>query len=70
MLFNSTVFIVFFAVVVGLHYLPIPWRVKKCNLLLASYLFYAAWNPFFIALLWISTVVDWFAAGAMALPHF
>ncbi|MAV36613.1 MAG: membrane-bound O-acyltransferase family protein [Planctomycetaceae bacterium] len=66
MLFNSTVFIVFFAVVVTLHYLPLAWRIKKINLLLASYLFYAAWNPFFIVLLWISTVVDWFAAGAMA----
>ena len=37
MLFNSTVFIVFFAVVVRLHYLPLAWRVKKLNLLLASY---------------------------------
>ena len=66
MLFNSTVFIGFFAVVVGLHYLPLAWRIKKLHLLLASYLFYAAWNPFFISLLWVSTVVDWLAAGAMA----
>jgi alginate O-acetyltransferase complex protein AlgI len=29
---------------------------------LASYLFYAAWNPPFIILLWVSTVVDWYAA--------
>ncbi len=32
------------------------------SLLLGSYLFYAAWNPPFIVLLWISTVVDWFLA--------
>jgi D-alanyl-lipoteichoic acid acyltransferase DltB (MBOAT superfamily) len=57
-LFNSTVCIVFFAVAVGLHYLPLAWRVKNFNLLLASYLFYAAWNPCFVALLWLSTVVD------------
>ena len=63
MLFNSTVFIVFFAVVVGLHYLPLAWRIKKLHLLLASYLFYAAWNPSLVALLWVPTVVDWLAAG-------
>ena len=61
-LFHSTVFIVFFAVVVGLHYLPLAWRVKKLNLVLARYLFYAAWNPSLVALLWVSTVVDWLAA--------
>src|SRR5690349_20345196 len=42
--------------------MPFPWTVKKINLLLASYIFYAAWNPPFVILLWISTVVDWFAA--------
>ncbi|MBA2433710.1 MAG: MBOAT family protein, partial [Chthoniobacterales bacterium] len=62
MLFNSLTFIVFFAVVLALHYAPLPWRTKKINLLLASYLFYAAWNPPFVILLWISTVLDWFVA--------
>ncbi len=32
------------------------------NLLIASYIFYAAWNPPFILLLWASTIVDWFIA--------
>jgi len=58
-LFNSLTFIVFFAVVLGLHYLPLGWRIKKSNLLVASYLFYAAWSPPFVILLWISTLVDW-----------
>ncbi len=66
MTFNSLTFVVFFAIVLALHYAPLPWRVKKINLLLASYLFYAAWNPPFVILLWISTVVDWWAAGAIA----
>ena len=39
MLFNSLTFVVFFAIVVALHYSPFPWRVKKFNLLIASYLF-------------------------------
>ncbi|WP_128546844.1 MBOAT family O-acyltransferase [Larkinella soli] len=59
MVFNSYTFVVFFAIVLFLHYLPLAWRTKKINLLLASYLFYALWNPPFILLLWLSTVVDY-----------
>ena len=33
--------------------------MRKAGLLVASYLFYAAWNPAFVVLVWISTVVDW-----------
>jgi D-alanyl-lipoteichoic acid acyltransferase DltB (MBOAT superfamily) len=49
----------------ALHSMPFPWKVKKVNLLLASYLFYAAWNPPFILLLWLSTVVDFFVGRAL-----
>jgi len=63
MLFNSLTFAVFFAAVLGLHNLPLPWHVKKLNLLMASYLFYAAWSPPFVLLLWISTAVDWKVAA-------
>ena len=66
MLFNSLTFIVFFAIVLALHHLPIRWVYKKTNLLLASYLFYAAWNPPFVLLLWLSTVVDYLAAARIA----
>ncbi len=62
MIFNSLAFLAFFAIVLVLHAMPFSWRVRKINLLVASYLFYAAWNPPFVILLWISTVVDWFAA--------
>jgi D-alanyl-lipoteichoic acid acyltransferase DltB (MBOAT superfamily) len=65
MVFNSLTFLLFLAVVLLLHSLPLPWRVKKLQLLLASYLFYAAWNPPFVALLVFSTGVDWFVAGAL-----
>ena len=66
MIFNSLTFVVFFALVLALHYSPFfSWHQKKINLLLASYLFYAAWNPPFVILLWISTVVDWWAAQWM-----
>lgn len=62
MVFNSLTFIVFFAIVLALHAMPFGWTTRKINLLIASYLFYAAWNPPFVLLLWISTVVDWWAA--------
>ena len=42
--------------------MPFSWRTKKFNLLIASYLFYAAWNPPFVILVWLSTIVDWHLA--------
>jgi alginate O-acetyltransferase complex protein AlgI len=63
MVFNSLTFIVFFATVLALYWMPFPWTTRKVILLVASYVFYAAWNPPFIILLWISTVVDWWAAN-------
>ena len=65
MVFNSYTFIAFFVVMLILHNLPISWKAKKINLLIASYLFYAAWNPPFILLLWLSTVVDFFVGRAL-----
>ncbi|MFL5810748.1 MAG: MBOAT family O-acyltransferase [Flavisolibacter sp.] len=66
MLFNSYTFIVFIIIMLVLHNATkFPWKVKKINLLLASYIFYAAWNPPFILLLWLSTVVDYFVGRAL-----
>ncbi len=65
MVFNSLTFVVFFAIMLVLHNLPLQWKTKKINLLLASYLFYAAWNPPFILLLWLSTVIDFFVGKAL-----
>lgn len=66
MLFNSYTFIAFFIIILILHHLPFfSWKTKKINLLLASYIFYAAWNPPFILLLWLSTVVDFFVGKAL-----
>ncbi|MGB5813010.1 MAG: MBOAT family O-acyltransferase, partial [Polyangiales bacterium] len=62
MIFNSYTFVVFLAVTIAVRYSGRSWRTKKTFLLLASYVFYAAWNPPFVLLLWISTVADWFIA--------
>ena len=66
MTFNSYTFFIFFAVVLALHYSPFSWRFKKINLLVASYLFYAAWHPPFVVLLVICTLADWFASRGIA----
>src|SRR5258708_4580155 len=65
MVFNSYTFVVFFIIVLILFNLPFSWKVRKIILLLASYVFYAAWNPPFILLLWLSTVVDYFVGKAL-----
>lgn len=62
MLFNSLTFLVFFAVVFTLHRLMPGWSAKKLLLLVASYVFYGAWNPPYVAILWFSTTLDWWLA--------
>jgi alginate O-acetyltransferase complex protein AlgI len=64
--FNSYLFACFFALVLAVHYAPLPWSVRKVALLVFSYVFYAAWDPPFVVLLLASTIVDWFVAKAMA----
>ena len=66
MQFNSLTFIAFFAVVVTLYYALQSWTARKTVLVIASYLFYAAWNPLYVVLLWISTMADWTIARRIA----
>ena len=66
MLFNSSTFVVFFAVVYCL-YLAFPRNVRYQNrlLLIASYVFYGAWDYRFLSLLLVSTVIDYFVGRAL-----
>lgn len=67
MLFNSYSFFIFFICLFTLYRLDVfSWQAKKRLLILASYLFYAAWNAPFVLLIWLSTLVDWFAARFIA----
>ena len=68
MLFNSLEFPVYLAIVVFAHFLLVPRtaeRARRLLLLLASYGFYASWNPFFVLLLAFSTAVDFAVAIAL-----
>tara|TARA_B100001540_G_scaffold314426_1_gene339339 strand:+ start:5810 stop:7231 length:1422 start_codon:yes stop_codon:yes gene_type:complete len=66
LVFNSYTFILFLAVVLAFYSSPIRWKSKKILLIGASYLFYAAWNPPFVILIWFSTLVDWLLAQRIA----
>jgi alginate O-acetyltransferase complex protein AlgI len=62
MLFNSLTFLIFFIVVFTLHRVMPGWSAKKLLLLIASYVFYAAWNPPYVVILLFSTSLDWWLA--------
>ena len=64
MLFNSTRFIIFFPIVVGLYFF-LPFRLRWLFLLAASYYFYTCWRVEYVALLIASTLVDYFAGLMM-----
>lgn len=65
MVFNSYTFALFFFIVLWLYYSIRSWEQRKLVLLVASYIFYAAWNPPFVLLLWFSTIVDWHLSKAI-----
>ena len=58
MVFNSYAFALFLPVVLGGYWLLRGHRRQNLWLLAASYVFYAAWDVRFLALMWFTTVVD------------
>ncbi len=66
MLFNSLTFLLFFLIVLAMFEMLRSWNARKKLLLLASYLFYAAWNPPYVLVLLLSTGVDWWLARHIA----
>jgi alginate O-acetyltransferase complex protein AlgI len=65
MLFNSLTFVAFFAVVLSLYWSMRSWSGRKNLLLVASYIFYGAWNPPFAALLFATTALDFYLGRQM-----
>src|SRR3989454_12051100 len=66
MLFNSLTFVVFFTVVVSLYWSMRSWNARKNLLVVASYVFYGAWNPPFAALLFSTTAMDFWLGRRIA----
>jgi alginate O-acetyltransferase complex protein AlgI len=65
MLFNSLTFVAFFAIVLSFYWSMRSWNGRKNLLLVASYLFYGAWNPPFAALLFSTTALDFYLGRQM-----
>ncbi|MDQ6809116.1 MAG: MBOAT family protein [Verrucomicrobiota bacterium] len=65
MLFNSLTFVAFFALVLSAYWTMRSWEGRKNLLLVASYLFYGAWNPPFAALLFATTALDFYLGRQM-----
>ncbi len=61
MLFNSVEFLLFFPIVTTLYFL-LPNRWRWLLLLLASCVFYMAWIPIYVTILFLIIIVDYFAA--------
>jgi D-alanyl-lipoteichoic acid acyltransferase DltB (MBOAT superfamily) len=61
MTFDSLTFLVFLALAYAAYWCIPGWRARKMLLLASSYVFYGAWNPFFVLLLVATTGFDWFA---------
>jgi len=66
MLFNSLTFVVFFVVVVAAYWSIHSWNARKNLLVIASYIFYGAWNPPFAALLFSTTAMDFWLGRQMS----
>lgn len=69
MTFDSSEFLIFFAVVYAAWILVVrncDRTVRNVFLLAASYIFYGFWSPPFVILIVISTLVDFFLAKAIA----
>ena len=65
MLFNSLHFILFFPIVLLLHF-SLKLRARTAFLFLASYYFYMAWMPSYALLIFSSTIVDFFLAKSIS----
>src|SRR5204863_1212904 len=66
MLFNSLTFVVFYVVVTTLYWGLSGWNLRKNLLVVASYIFYGAWNPPFAALLFSTTAMDFWVGRQIA----
>jgi D-alanyl-lipoteichoic acid acyltransferase DltB (MBOAT superfamily) len=59
--FDTPVYVVFLTLVVVVYW-RLRWRAQNVLLLVASYIFYGWWDPRFLGLIALSTLVDFFCA--------
>jgi len=66
MLFHTWIFVLFLLIVYPVYLAVKGTRLREPWLLLASYVFYASWNPLYLLLIVYSTTVDYVAVLGMA----
>lgn len=64
MIFNSLAFLIFFPIVILLHF-AIPHRFRYILLLIASYVFYMSAEPFSVIFLMITTFITWICGSLL-----
>ena len=69
MLFNSIEYLIFFPIVVALYFAIPKNSIRVYVLLIASYFFYMCWNPIYILLIVVSTVIDYFVGKKMGVTE-
>lgn len=67
MVFTTHIFLFYFLPLVLLIYYALP-RYRNGFLTLASYVFYGWWEPWFVTLMFVSTVIDYFCGRAIGAP--
>jgi D-alanyl-lipoteichoic acid acyltransferase DltB (MBOAT superfamily) len=66
MQFTSSLYIFFLILVVFFYYRFKSAQTRKSLLLIASYVFYAAWDPRFLGLIFLSTCIDFISGRGIA----
>jgi len=67
MQFASITFLFFFTCIAFLYYV-VPHKIRKCLLLVASYVFCMTWNPSFAVVILFITLIS-FAGGIESSPN-
>lgn len=68
MVFSSHIFLYYFLPLLLLVYYNLPYRSRNLFLTIANYAFYGWWNPWFLLLMFFSTVVNYYCGRLITAP--
>lgn len=68
MVFTTHIFLFYFLPAVLLIYYLLPFKWRNLFLTVASYLFYGWWEPWFVLLMMLSTVIDYICGRIISTP--
>jgi len=68
MVFSSYIFVFYFLPAVVFLYYAFPWK-RNVLLLCVSYIFYGWWDPRFVVLMFLATLVNYVCGGSSRNPR-